>query len=82
MEAYSNDIFCLSHRLVSSESKASGNSSFSVVGPHGLAVMERDRAAKEDVGIPNKYYFLFFKKKTTELNNPCSVAMVCVDGDK
>ena len=45
--------------------------------------MERDRAAKEDVGIPNKYCFLFFKKKRTKnLNNPCSVAMVCVDGDK
>lgn len=49
--------------MVSSESKASGNSSFSVIGPRGLAVMERDRAAKEDVGIPNKYNFLFFKKK-------------------
>lgn len=48
---------------------------------HGGTVMERDRAAKEDVGIPNKYYFLFFKKKT-KLHNPCSVAMVCVDGDK
>lgn len=42
---------------------ASGNSSVSAVGPHGGAVMERDRAAKEDVGIPNKYCFLFFKKK-------------------
>ena len=49
---------------------------------HGGTVMERDRAAKEDVGIPNKYYFLFLKKKNQQLNNPCSVAMVCVDGDK
>ena len=50
---------------------------------HGGTVMERDRAAKEDVGIPNKYYFLFLKKKKNkQLNNPCSVAMVCVDGDK
>ena len=53
--------------MVSSESKASGNSSFSVIGPRGLAVMERDRAAKEDVGIPNKYNFLFLKKKTQNL---------------
>lgn len=68
--------------MVSSESKASGNSSFSVIGPRGLAVMERDRAAKEDVGIPNKYNFLFLKKKNPKLNNPCSVAMVCVDDDK
>lgn len=44
--------------------------------------VERDRAAKEDVGIPNKYCFLSLKKRTKDLNNPCSVAMVCVDGDK
>ena len=34
---------------------------------HGGTVMERDRAAKEDVGIPNKYYFLFLKKKNNNL---------------
>lgn len=43
--------------------------------------MERDRAAKEDVGIPNKYCFLFFKKKepktlTTHALWPWFVLMV------